>query len=82
MATDSHNEHDVVRVYSGPVVSIELYQQALKEVGIESKVVGLDLSSSFGSAMANSVELWVKGEDADRSIAAIRQFEAENGEKV
>jgi hypothetical protein len=74
--------HDVVRVYSGPMVSVELYQQALEEAGIASKVVGLDLSASFGSTMPDSVELWVASKDADRATATIRRFEAESGAKV
>lgn len=66
------NEHDVVRVYSGPVVQVELYQQVLTDAGITSKVVGLDLAAGVGSALQNSVELWVKSEDAERAAAAIR----------
>jgi hypothetical protein len=72
-----HDEHDVVRVYAGSVVSAELYQQALKEAGVESKVVGLSLTASFGSAIPDSVELWVKSEDAEKAKAAIEEYEAE-----
>lgn len=79
--TPEPNE-DVVRVYSGSIVSVELYQQALKEAGVESKVVGLALSASFGSAMPDSVELWVKSEDADKAAAAIQRFESEKGAPV
>ena len=75
-APNEPNE-DVVKVYSGSMVSAELYQQALKEAGIESRVVGLSLTASFGSAIPDSVELWVKSEDADKATAAIKQFEAE-----
>jgi hypothetical protein len=72
-----HNdEHDIVAVYSGPLVTVELYQQALREAGIESKVTGLDLTAGFGSALQNSVELLVKSEDAERAKAAIEQYEA------
>jgi hypothetical protein len=82
VTTHPRDEHDVTKVYSGSVVSVELYQQALKESGIESKVVGLDLAASFGTAIADSVELWVKSEDGDRAVAAIRQYEAESGAKA
>ncbi len=68
----SGNERDVVRVYSGPVVQVELYQQVLTEAGIASTVVGLDLAAGVGSALQNSVELWVTSEDAERAAAAIR----------
>ncbi len=76
MATETQN--DVVKVYSGSLVTAELYQQALKEDGIESTVVGLELSASFGSAVPNSVELMVKGEDMEKALASIKQFESEN----
>jgi hypothetical protein len=75
----TQDEGDVGRVYSGPVVSAELYQQALRDAGIDSKVVGLSLTASFGSAIPDSVELWVKSEDAEKAAAVIRRFEAEKG---
>jgi hypothetical protein len=74
----SHDD-DVVRVYSGSVVTAELYQQALRDAGIESNVVGLDLSAGLGSAIPGSVELWVKSEDAEKAAAAIERYEADNG---
>jgi hypothetical protein len=67
-----NTERDVVRVYSGPVVQVELYQQVLSDAGIASNVVGLDLAAGVGTALQNSVELWVKSEDAERAAAAIR----------
>lgn len=73
----THTEHDVVRVYAGPLVTVELYQQALQEAGIEGKVVGLNLTASFGTALSNSVELWVKSEDAERAAEVIARYEAE-----
>jgi hypothetical protein len=76
---NAHEEHDVVKVYSGTMVSAELYQQALRDAGIESKVVGLDLAASFGTAIPDSVELWVKSEDAEKAVAAIKLFEADKG---
>jgi hypothetical protein len=80
MMSHDANEHDVVKVYSGDMVTVELYQQALKEAGVESKVVGLSLSASFGTAIPGSVELWVKSEDAEKANAAIKQFESEKDE--
>jgi phosphotransferase system HPr-like phosphotransfer protein len=73
----SHDEHDVVKVYSGDVVTAELYQQTLKEAGVESNVTGLSLTASFGSALNNSVELIVKSEDEEKALAAIKQYESE-----
>ena len=74
MTTESR---DVVRVASGEMVTIELYQQALTEAGIESKVVGDALDTSFGTAIQNSIELWVKEEDAEKAVAAIKMMEGE-----
>jgi hypothetical protein len=73
----NQDEHDVVKVYTGTVVTAELYQQALKEAGIESKVVGLSLTASFGTAIPDSVELWVKSEDAEKANTAIKLYEEE-----
>jgi len=73
----THDEPDIVKVYSGPLVTVELYQQALQEAGIESKVVGLSLTASFGSALPDTVELLVKSEDAEKAKAVIEQYENE-----
>ena len=70
--------HDVVRVVATDnVVAIELYQQALAEEGIQSKVVGLSLEASFGTAIPNSIELWVNRADAGKAEAVIRELEAD-----
>jgi hypothetical protein len=73
------HDENVVKVYSGSMVTAELYQQALNDAGIESKVVGLDLSAGIGSALPNAVELWVKSEDAEKAAAAIKLFEEGKG---
>jgi len=75
----TQSEHDVVRVYAGPMVTVELYQQALEEAGVDSNVVGLDLTAGLGSALPGSVELWVKSEDVEKATAAIKLFEADTG---
>ena len=67
--------NDVVRVASGDLVTIEMYQQALTEAGVESKVVGDALGGSFGTAIQNSIELWVREEDAAKAAAAIARME-------
>lgn len=77
----TRDPHDVVKVASGEIVQIQMYQQALTEAGIESKVVGLALEASFGSALSNSIELWVNQADAEKAIAAIRLYEDEKGQK-
>ncbi len=73
----THDQDDIVKIYAGPMVTVELYQQALKEAGIESKVVGLSLMANIGSALPDAVELLVKSEDAEKAKTVIEQFEAE-----
>ena len=75
----THDEHDVVKVYTGTLVTAKLYQQALKDAGVESRVVGLELAASFGTAIPNSVEVWVRSADAEKAAAAIKLFEENKG---
>ena len=67
----SRDPNDVVRVFAGPLVEVETYQQVLTEAGIESKVVGTELTASFGTALPDSIELWVHRRDAEKAAAAI-----------
>lgn len=73
MATQTN---DVVRVASGEMVTIEMYQRALTDAGIESRVVGDELGGSFGTAIQNSIELWVREEDTAGAAAAIARMES------
>lgn len=75
----SHDPNDVVRVYSGPLFDVEAYQQVLKESGIESNVVGTSLTASFGSAIPDSIELWVHQSDVEKAAAAIRYHDENKG---
>ncbi|HEY8504949.1 MAG TPA: DUF2007 domain-containing protein [Gemmataceae bacterium] len=71
-------EHDeIVRAATGSLVQVKLWQQILKEAHIPSKVVGDDLSQSFGTALPGSVELWVRKEDEEKALAALRLAEKE-----
>jgi hypothetical protein len=69
----TRDENDVVRVYAGPLVLVEAYQTTLTEAGIDCKVVGTELSGSFGSALPESVELWVHRLDLPRATALIEK---------
>jgi hypothetical protein len=73
------NPDEVVKVAYGELVDIEMYQRALKDAGIESRVVGQELDASFGSALLGSMELWVHAGDAERAAAVIRRLEEEKG---
>jgi hypothetical protein len=69
--------NEVVKVYSGSYVAAEAYQNALEEAGIESKVVGDSLLAGLGSAIPNSIEIWVHQKDAEKALAAITRYEDE-----
>jgi hypothetical protein len=71
----SHDPNEVVKVYAGPLVVVEAYKQALADAGIESKMTGDSLLASFGSAIPGSIELYVHQGDAEKALAAIKQYE-------
>lgn len=71
------NHDEIVRVASGTLVQIEMWQQRLREAGLQSKVVGENLSQSFGTALTGSVELWVHQNDEEKARAAIKLAEEE-----
>lgn len=75
----SRDPNDVVRVFTGPLVEVEANQQVLTEAGIESKVVGTELTASFGTALSGSIELWVHAGDAENAVAAIRRDQEQRG---
>jgi hypothetical protein len=64
-------ENEVVRVFAGPLAEVERLHGVLLEAGIECRVVGADLASSFGSALPESVELWVHRGDVATAEAVI-----------
>ena len=72
----SPDPDDVVRVATGTMIAVELYKQALADDGIAGRVVGLDLTGSFGTALPDSVELWVHRADVPAAEAAVRRVEA------
>jgi hypothetical protein len=73
-------DDEVVKVYAGSFVAAEAYQLALSEAGIECKRVGDALLASFGSAIPNSIELWVHKKDAEKARAVIAREEAQRGQ--
>lgn len=73
----SRDPNDVVRVYSGPLPEVEAYQQVLRESGIDSKVVGTNLSAGMGSVLQDTIELWIHNGDLEKAIAAIKFHESE-----
>ncbi|HSQ57418.1 MAG TPA: hypothetical protein VLM40_16975, partial [Gemmata sp.] len=75
----THDPHDVVRVFSGTLIEVESYQQALTAAGIESRIVGTELTAGLGTAIPGSIELWVHRSDFDKSVAAIKLDDEERG---
>ena len=67
------------RVATGSLVQVELWQQRLRAAGIDSRVVGQDLSTSFGSALTGSIELWVRRSDLARAEEVLRELEEAEG---
>ena len=74
MSTDPN---DVVRLAAGEMMRMEMYKNRLADEGIEARVLGESLEASFGSAIANSIELWVHRSDAARAATVIQEMEAE-----
>jgi hypothetical protein len=73
------DDDELVKVATGELVAIEVYQQALKEAGIHSRVVGQNLDASFGTALLGSMELWVREVDAEKAAAEIEALEGQKG---
>ena len=71
----SHDPNDVVKVFSGTLIEVESNQQLLADAGIECKVVGTELTGSFGTAMPSSIELWVHRRDAEKAATAIKRHD-------
>ncbi len=77
----TRDPNDVVRVYAGPLGLVEVYQSALTEAGIASQVVGTELAGSFGSALPESIELWVHRIDLPRATEVIECESREKGKE-
>ena len=67
----THDQNDVVEVYSGPLELAKVFQGELESAGITAKVVGTELAASFGSALPGSTELWVYRADFAKAKAII-----------
>lgn len=63
--------NDLVPVRAGSLTEIQLWHDRLRAVGIESRVVGDNLTAGLGTVLPGSVELWVHRADAVAAEAAI-----------
>lgn len=75
------SEHldDVVKIGTGTLVQVEIWQQVLADAGVKGRLVGDDLTPGVGAASA--VELWVSRADAEKAAAAIRYAEEHKGHR-
>lgn len=71
---------DIVMLASGETVQVELWRMALAEEGIDGRVMGIALDAGLGTAIPDSVELWVRAEDAERAAGVLRALEANRTE--
>ena len=55
---------DIVCVASGSLIQVEEWHETLQAAGIESRIVGDELTGGLGSALPGSIELWVRRADA------------------
>jgi hypothetical protein len=76
----SRDPNDVVKVFSGSLAEVEGCREALQEAGIESRLVGTALTSLFGGAIPDTVELWIHQGDAEKATKAIEMFERPRGD--
>ncbi|HEV3386004.1 MAG TPA: hypothetical protein VG097_14390 [Gemmata sp.] len=78
----SHDPNDVVKVYAGPLETVESYREVLMDAGIESRIVGTALTSVFGNAIPDTVELWVHQGDIEKAKTAIETYERQSKEEA
>jgi hypothetical protein len=71
----THDPDEVLKVYSGPLVAVEAYKQALADAGIESRMTGDSLLANFGTAVPSAIDLYVHRRDFEKAVAAIQRYE-------
>lgn len=68
--------NDIVCLTSGSLVSVQGSHGLLRAAGIESRVVGDDLTAGLGAVIPGSVELWIRSADIEGAMAAIAGADA------
>jgi hypothetical protein len=75
MATE--HEDDIVRlVTASNPAQAHIWQQALRDANIKSRVVGDFLDASFGDIPGVRAEIWVHRDDLARAEEVLRQGQA------
>jgi hypothetical protein len=65
------NENDIVCVARGSFSQVQTWHDLLRADGIESRVVGDNLTAGLGTALPGSIELWIHSADAEAAEAAL-----------
>ena len=60
---------DLVKVAAGALIEVRAWADVLQGAGILYRVVGDDLTAGLGTALPESVELWVFRADAEAAEA-------------
>ncbi len=81
----TQDPHDVVRlVVARNPVEAHIWEQALRENGIQARVVGDYLDASFGDLPGTKPEVWVHRDDVARATEVLQSkrdaLPAEQGE--
>ena len=63
--------NDIVCVTSGSLIQVETWHELLQTAGIESRIVGDNLTAGLGTALPGSIELWVHRADEQAAGATI-----------
>ncbi len=64
-------ENDIVCVARGSFSQVRTWHDLLRYAGIESRVVGDNLTAGLGTALPGSIELWIHSADAEAAEAAL-----------
>jgi hypothetical protein len=67
----SADENDIVCVARGSLSQVQTWHDLLRAAGIESRVVGDNLTAGLGTALPGSIELWIHYADAAAAEAAL-----------
>lgn len=62
---------NLVCLTSGALIQVQILHDVLRSAGIESRIVGDDLTAGLGTALPDSIELWIHTADAAKAEAAM-----------
>jgi hypothetical protein len=65
----TQHSDDLVKVAAGALIEVRAWADVLQGAGIMYRLVGDDLTAGLGTALSDSVELWVFRADAGAAEA-------------